>query len=318
MKTRLPGILAALMMTAAMGCGGISVGAGGSSGGVGIGAGFNPNLYEQEIEDWHQARIGRLKAPDGWLALVGLFELPEGTHTFGSAPDNELVFPAGSTEHGGVLAVKDSVVTLTKGKGVKMTADKERIRGPIVLRSDTNPQGPTKVQMGAIQFYVIERPGGLFLRVKDANSPVRKNFKGIERFPVSKEWRFDAVLERYDPPRLVKVPNIMGYEEMVPCPGALVFQKDGMTYRLEANSQEGDELFIVFGDGSSGQDTYGGGRFVYVAMPGADGHTTLDFNRAYNPPCVFTEFATCPLPTPGNILPFRVEAGEKAWGDAHR
>src|SRR5512132_1347088 len=156
MTTRALGLFVALAATAAIGCGGVSVGAGGSSGGVGIGAGFNPNLYEQEIEDWHRAREGRLKAPDGWLALVGLFELPEGTHTFGSAPDNELVFPAGSTEHGGVLAVKDSVVTLTKGKGVKMTVDDKRIRGgDVVLKSDASPEGPTKVQMGAIQFYVI-------------------------------------------------------------------------------------------------------------------------------------------------------------------
>ncbi len=317
MRVAILTLLLATLAAIAVGCGGMSVGAGGSSGGVGVGAAFNPNLYEQEIEDWHSARVGRLKAPDGWLALVGLFELPEGAHTFGSAPDNELVFPDGAPAHGGTLTVVDSVVTLTKGKNVKMTADEKRIRGDVALAPDTSPEGPTKIQMGSIQFYVIERRGALYLRVKDANSPVRKNFDGIERFPVSKEWRVDAVLERYAPPRLVEVPNIMGYNEMVPCPGALVFQKDGVTYRLEANSQEGDELFMVFGDATSGQDTYGGGRFVYVDMPGSDGRTVLDFNRSYNPPCVFTEFATCPLPTPQNVLPFRVEAGEKAWEHAH-
>jgi uncharacterized protein (DUF1684 family) len=297
--------------------GGISVGVGGSSGGIGVGAGFNPTLYQQEIEDWHRARIQRLTAPDGWLSLVALFPLPEGIHRFGSAPDNDLAFPAGAPEHAGTLTVVDTVATLTKASGVKMTAGRERIRGDVVLASDADAAGPTKVQMGSIQFYVIERHGALFLRVKDANSPVRRSFHGIERFPVDKKWRFEATLERYDPPRLVSVPNIMGFDEMVPCPGALVFQKDGVTCRLEAHSQEGDSLFVVFGDQTSGHDTYGGGRFVYVDIPGPDGKTTLDFNRAYNPPCVFTEFATCPLPVPGNVLPFRVEAGEKAWEGAH-
>jgi uncharacterized protein (DUF1684 family) len=102
----------------------------------------------------------------------------------------------------------------------------------------------------------------------------------------------------------------------VQCPGALVFEKDGKAYRLEPMSQEGDELFVVFGDATSGHETYGGGRFVYVGMPGPDGKTVIDFNKAYNPPCVFTEFATCPLPHRDNVLPFRVEAGEKSWGDA--
>jgi uncharacterized protein len=311
------GLVISVIAAASLSCSGMSVGAGGSSGGIGIGGAFNANLYEQEIEDWHRARIARLTSPDGWLALVGLFELTEGAHTFGSAPDNELVFPEGSPAHGGTLTVVDSVVTLTKQKGVKITADEKRIRGDRVLASDASAEGPTMLQMGSIRFYVIERRGSLYLRVKDANSPVRKSFNGIERFPVSKEWRIDAVLEPYDPPRLVKVPNFMGYDEMVPSPGALVFEMDGITYRLDANSQEGDQLFMVFGDATSGHDTYGGGRFVYVDMPGADGRTVLDFNKSYNPPCVFTEFATCPLPTQQNVLPFRVEAGEKAWGDAH-
>jgi uncharacterized protein (DUF1684 family) len=97
------------------------------------------------------------------------------------------------------------------------------------------------------------------------------------------------------------------------CPGALVFQKDGQTYRIEPIAQEGDELSIVFGDATSGHETYGGGRELYCQMPGPDGHTVLDFNKAYNPPCVFTKFATCPLPTPSNVLPFKVEAGEKMY-----
>jgi hypothetical protein len=305
---------------AALACGG-SVGIGGGSGGVGIGAGAGSNQgpmpYTRQISEWHEGRIKRLTAEDGWLSLVGLFPLPDGAHTFGSATDNDLEFPDGSPAHAGTLTVADSVVTLTPAPDVEMTWEDKPAR-QMTLASDADPDGPTKIQMGSIQFYVIDRPGSLFLRVKDADSPVRRSFQGIERFPVSRAWRFDAVLEPYSPPKVLHVPNIMGYDDVTLCPGVLVFEKDGTTYRLEPYSQEDDELFVVFGDATSGEDTYGGGRFVYCDMPGPDGKTVIDFNKAYNPPCVFTEFATCPLPHRANILPFRVEAGEKAWGDAHR
>jgi uncharacterized protein (DUF1684 family) len=177
---------------------------------------------------------------------------------------------------------------------------------------------PTEIQLGSIRFFVIDRPGNLYLRVKDTESPVRTNFKGIDRFPVRGKWRVEAVLDRYDPPRRLTVPNVLGYDEVVNCPGALVFQLDGKEYRLEPMSQTGEEWFIVFGDATSGHETYGGGRFVYVPAPGPDGRTVIDFNKAYNPPCVFTEFATCPLPHRENVLPVRIEAGEKMWeGGAH-
>jgi len=305
------------------GCGGVSIGAGGSSGGVGIGGGMGESRtkYTRDIDEWHEARLRRLKAEDGWLTLVGLFPLPNGTHTFGSAKDNELIFPAGSPEHGGTLVVQDTLVTLTPAPGVSMTdvaLKKERVNPPISnatpLKSDRSGP-PSKIQMGSIQFYVIDRPGSLYLRVKDANSPARKNFKGIDRFPVTKKWLFDARFERYNPPHLIKVANVLGYEENVQCPGAIAFEKDGKTYRLEALSLDEGELEIIYGDATSGHTTYGGGRFIYVAVPKEGNETVIDFNKSYNPPCVFTEFATCPIPGRENILPFKVEAGEKAFGD---
>jgi uncharacterized protein (DUF1684 family) len=310
-------LLLPVLVAVAVACGG-SVGIGGGGGGIGIGAGVNTNResYQKQINDWHEWRIERLTAEDGWLTLVGLIPIGEGENTFGSAADNLLALPATAPAHAGTLSMTDKVVTLTPAADVEMTLDGKRI-GPTVLASDATKAGPSRIRLGSIQFYVIERNDELFLRVKDSNSPVRKSFKGIDRFPVDSKWRFDAVLERYDPPRLVKIPNIRGYEDIVPCPGVLIFEKDGVTYRLEALVQEGDELEVVFGDATSGEDTYGGGREVYVTMPGPDGKTAIDFNKAYNPPCVFTEFATCPLPHRDNVLPFRVEAGEKAWDGAN-
>lgn len=305
------------------GCGGISIGAGGSSGGIGVAGatGESRTKYTRDIDDWHEARLARLKAEDGWLTLVGLFPLPNGTHTFGSAKDNELIFPVGSPEHGGTLVVQDTLVTLQPAPGVTMTdvaLQKERINPPLSgatpLKSDRSGP-PSKIKMGSIQFYVIDRPGSLYLRVKDANNPARKNFTGIDRYPVTKKWLFDATFERYNPPRLIKVANVLGYEEDVQCPGAVAFEKDGKTYRLEALSLEDGELEIIYGDATSGHTTYGGGRFVYVTVPQEGDQTVIDFNKSYNPPCVFTQFATCPIPGRENILPFKVEAGEKAYGD---
>jgi hypothetical protein len=292
-------------------CGG-TIGVG--TGGVGVGVNLDPaQSHRKEIEAWHAARIQRLTGEDGWLSLVGLFPLPDGTHRFGSAPDNDFVFPERAPAFAGTLTVEDGVVTLEAAEGVEMTRDGARV-DRLVLASDKGGAKPTEILVGTIRFYVIDRPGSLYLRVKDPESPLRKNFTGIERFPVNRKWRIEAKLDRYDPPRRLRVPNYVGYEEVVDCPGALVFKLDGKEYRLEPMSQEGDEWFIVFGDATSGHETYGGGRFVYVPVAGPDGKTVIDFNKAYNPPCVFTPFATCPLPHRENVLPIRVEAGEKAWG----
>jgi uncharacterized protein (DUF1684 family) len=307
-----------LMAGALVACGGqVSVGAGGGGGGIGVGAGMSKGqdpAYVQSIEDWYAARIKRLTADDGWLTLVGLFPLTNGTHTFGAAKDNEFVLPAGAPEHAGRLVVQDTLFTLEPAPNAGMTLKEVPVAGTTPLASDARGD-PSKVQMGSMQFYVIDRAPNRFLRVKDANSPTRANFKSIDRYAVTDQWRFDAVFEPYNPPHLIKVPNVLGYEDEAQCPGVLKFKRKGQTFRIEPIAREGDELSIVFGDATSGHETYGGGRELYVPMPGPDNKTVIDFNKAYNPPCVFTVFATCPLPTRENVLPFKVEAGEKSYGD---
>jgi uncharacterized protein (DUF1684 family) len=299
-----------LFACACLACGG-TIGVG--TGGVGVGMNVGADSHRREIDDWHAARIQRLTSEDGWLSLVGLFPLPNGTHRFGSAADNDFVFPERAPAHAGTLTVADSVVTLRAADGVEMTHEGSPV-GETVLASDRGGGKPTEIRLGTVLFYVIDRPGTLYLRVKDPESPIRRNFTGIERFPVSRKWRVEATLERYDPLRRVRIQNVAGFEEVVDCPGALVFELDGKEYRLEPMSQEGEEWFVVFGDATTGHETYGGGRYVYVDVSGPDGKTIIDFNKAYNPPCVFTRFATCPLPHRENVLPIRVEAGEKAWG----
>jgi uncharacterized protein (DUF1684 family) len=181
------------------------------------------------------------------------------------------------------------------------------------LRSDADGD-QTLLTLGSLSFYVIQRGDRVGVRVKDSQSEARKDFHGIESFPIDPKWRVEARLEPYDPPKSIPVPNVLGSVEPGECPGALVFQINGKTYRLDPILEKGErDLFVIFADRTNGTQTYGAGRFLYASPP-IDGRTTLDFNKAYNPPCVFTLYATCPLPPPQNRLPIRVEAGEKAYG----
>jgi uncharacterized protein (DUF1684 family) len=299
----------------AVGGGGVSVGAGGASGG-GAGMAMSSDEHRRDVDEWYRKRIERLEKEDGWLTLVGLFPLPEGRHTFGSAGDNECVFPKSAPAHAGAIVVENGTVRLEGEPGAGLTMDGTPV-DKVALATDKDGADPTLITVGTIRFYAIDRPGSLYLRVKDSASPVRKEFKGIDRFKVTRAWRVPAHLDRYDPPKKMTVPNVLGFDEISECPGVLTFKIDHKEYRLEPMSQEGDELWIVYGDATNGNDTYGGGRFVYIPDADADGNTVIDFNKSYNPPCVFTPYATCPLPTRTNVLPMRVEAGEKMWGEQH-
>jgi uncharacterized protein (DUF1684 family) len=169
-----------------------------------------------------------------------------------------------------------------------------------------------------VSFYVINRNDRLAVRVKDSESPTRNGFQGVEAFPADPSWRVNAHFEAYPPGRTLQVPTILGTVDTMAEPGAVVFEHGGKTYRLDTVLEEGEtDLFIIFGDLTNRHETYGGGRFLYAKPADAQGTVMLDFNRAYNPPCVFTPYATCPLPPPQNKLSVRVEAGEKMYGKQH-
>lgn len=270
----------------------------------------------RDVEEWYRGRIQRLTKEDGWLTLVGLFPLPEGVHTFGSASDNEFEFPKSAPAHAGAIVVENGAVRLEAAPGAGLMSDGAPV-DKVALATDKDGADPTVITVGTIKFYAIDRPGSMYLRVKDSDNPVRKEFTGTKRFPVSSKWRVAAHLDPYDPPKKLVVPNVIGFDETVECPGVLTFAIGGKEYKLEPMSREGDELWIVFGDATNGDDTYGGGRFVYIPDADASGNTYIDFNKSYNPPCVFTPYATCPLPIRANVLPMRVEAGEKMWGEQH-
>ncbi|HEX8154299.1 MAG TPA: DUF1684 domain-containing protein [Thermoanaerobaculia bacterium] len=275
--------------------------------------------YDQETRDWQTRRATNLKKEDSWLTLVGLFWLAEGENRFGSdRAKNNLVMPANACATCGTLTLEPGgKVTMTPA--APMTIDGKPVTGPVQLIADSQPNGPTVVRLGTMQFQIIERGGRFGIRVKDPESPARKHFQGLEYFPVDPKWRVEAKWEPYNPPKKVPITNVLGMTSEESSPGALVFTVDGQEYRIDPIVEQGsDELFLIFKDATSRDATYPAGRYLYTQIPAAGAKTvTVDFNRAFNPPCAFTDFATCPLPPPQNRLPVRIEAGEKRYKAGH-
>ncbi len=268
--------------------------------------------FRTEWDDWHTGRLDRLRQPDGWLSLAGLYWLEDGAHTVGFDSSNAVVFPPKAPARVGTLVVADDTVTLRVADGVDVLHEGTPVEE--ITLTDDSDGAPTVVELGSLSWHAIRRSRGLGIRLRDAESATLRDFDGIATFAPDAGWRLDARFEPYDPPRTLTIPSITGVPEDSPSPGALVFTHDGSEHRLDVTGEPGDDqYFVVFGDATNGGATYGGGRFVYVDAPD-EGRTVVDFNRAYNPPCVFTPYATCPLPPPQNRLPFRVEAGEKTWG----
>lgn len=269
--------------------------------------------YAAEVDAWHQARTERLLAPDGWLSLAGLYWLEPGETSFGSEPSLPVTLPKGKSPGlAGVFTLEGFQVRVRAWPGTQMQCEGERVDERVLLADSQG--GPTILELGPLRLYIIERGGRLAVRVKDLEHPARTSFEGIERYPVDPSWRVTARFEPYDPWKPIEVPDVTGFVNEAECPGALVFNLGGAEQRLDVLSAE-DGFFVVFGDETNGKTTYGGGRFLSVDPPDASGAIHVDFNKATNPPCAFTPYATCPLPTEGNRLSLAVEAGERRYGN---
>ncbi|HSD16299.1 MAG TPA: DUF1684 domain-containing protein [Thermomonas sp.] len=268
--------------------------------------------YAREQFMWRGRRVIELSRPDGWTSLVGLHWLDPGTHRVGSDTDNGIRLAMGP-DHLGVFTVRDGTV--------RFVADSEALTvdgqpsGGAVLRTDKAGQGPSVIgfDAGKGQVTVIERGGRLALRVKHADADSLVHFAGLEYWTGGRDWQLPARFIAHPKGKTLPIANIIGTIDDTPNPGVLEFQRGGKTYRLEALDQGEDTLFVVFADRTSGHGSYGAGRFLDAPKPDAQGRVLLDFNQAYNPPCAFTPFATCPLPPPENRLDLAVQAGEKAY-----
>lgn len=274
----------------------------------------DPAAYKAEIESFHKDRETRLKTSEPWLRLVGLSWLTEGLNSVGSAPKSHVLLPNEKAPAKlGTFRLEKGAVTFTAVPGAVVTSDGKPVT-TIALKSEASG-ATTRLVHGTLSFFLIGRGSRIGIRILDNEAPTLESFKGIESFPTDPAWRLAAKFEAYQPKKKIEVPNILGAPEMQDSPGAVVFTKDGKSWRLEAlvGGAKG-ELFLVFGDQTNAKETYGGGRFLHTAPPSADGTVVVDFNRAINPPCAFSAYATCPLPPAGNKLKLAVTAGEKSYG----
>ena len=266
--------------------------------------------YVRATLGWREKREQGLRAPDGWLSVVGLHWLREGTSTIGSAKGSDILLPSPAPPRIGTLALAGGRAAFRAAAGVTVTSQGKAVTE---LEAHSDAKGKADVLVvGPISMYVIERGGRFALRVKDADSPRRRSFPHLEWYPVRESYRVTARFVPYEPPRPIPIANVLGMVEPMTSPGYVTFTVNGGEVRLDPVLEEPDakELFYIFRDATAGKDTYPAGRFLYSEMP-KDGQVVLDFNKAYSPPCAFTSFATCPLPPRQNRFDVPIEAGER-------
>jgi uncharacterized protein len=252
--------------------------------------------YEAEIRAYQERREARQRGEEGWFTLVDRIWLEPG----------ENMLPIGT------LRLEHGILRLSVPEGRAVT-----LRGAPVREAELRPEGDggrgDVLECGGRRYDFIRRGDRVSARVRDPQAPARFRFQGIPRYPTRLEWRREGRFLAHDPPRSFAMPFTTGELEDRTCPGAVEFDHEGRSYRLDVVIEPlPDRLFVLFADATNRDETYGAGRLFYTAMP-EDGRVVLDFNKALNPACVFNPLVICPLPPPGNRLPFRVEAGEKNW-----
>jgi uncharacterized protein (DUF1684 family) len=268
--------------------------------------------YHEEIRKWDSSRVVYLKSKNGWLNLAGLYWLKDGPNSFGSDSTNDIIFPPiGVEPKAGYFDLTEGTVRMVSTGQISVNG--KPTKDALMFHPDST--NTPSAAAGSLTWMIIKREEKYGVRLRDLNHPAIAAFKGIERFPVDSSWRVKAYLDT-NARQFVTINNVLGQTFAQSSPGKLRFTLQGKTYSLDALT-EGDQLFIIFGDETSGITTYAAGRYIYSKWPDTNGYTTLDFNKAYNPPCAFTDHATCPLPPRQNILPLAVTAGEKSNGEGH-
>ena len=278
--------------------------------------------YAAQVEAWHAEREKRLRSPESWIALTGLHWLSPGAHEVGQHPSIAIRLEGHDVPPlaGHLLVTNDLQATIRPHHGAPLLHDGQPITADLPLADDTEGD-PTIVELGSLRMHLIRRgvhKERLALRVRDARAPALAAFEGIPHFPIDPAWRVTGHLERgVGRARTIAVPDIVGDVLDEESPGTVVLPLQGGEHRLHALQEDENRLWLIFGDATNGTETYAAGRFLVTEPVGDDGSVVVDFNRTYNMPCVFSPYATCPLPPEGNRLPIRVTAGEMlpTWAD---
>lgn len=274
--------------------------------------------YRSDEGLWRMQRQESLTRVDGWTSLIGLHWLSLPSHYVGSGPRSGIRLAMGP-ESLGMVQRSGGRVFFTPERGLALTLDDQPLRGGRVELKDDSTGAPSVLGFdeGKGKLTVIQRAGNRALRVKHADAPTRAQFKGLTYWPADRGWRVEATYVANPAGTTLPIATIIGTTEDTPNPGALTFERDGRPYRIQALDTGGDTLSLIIADRTSGHESYGAGRYLDVPRPDAKGKVVIDFNRAYNPPCAFTPFATCPLPPDANRIDLAVTAGEKRYGVKH-
>jgi uncharacterized protein (DUF1684 family) len=272
------------------------------------------DAYRTSVDAWHAERVARLAAEDGWLSLIGRDWLQPGANTLGSAPGATVLLPDwAAPARAGLFILEGTTVRFQPFPGSGLLLNGQPA-SEALLKVDAEGN-PDVLQAGRVKLYVIRRGDRFGIRIKDPETSARKAFQGVPRYPVDPAWRVEADFLPYATPQIRAIPTVLGTTEPMTAPGLLKFQVGGREVTLEpmVEDSEHPELFLIFKDATSAHGTYAAGRFLYADMP-KNGKVILDFNRAINPPCAFTIYATCPLPPKQNQLALAIPAGEKDPG----
>ncbi|MFC2151746.1 DUF1684 domain-containing protein [Bacteroidota bacterium] len=271
---------------------------------------FNEDEYIKSVQEFQQQRLDRLKSENGWINLVGLYWLKEGQNPFGSNEANNIVFPEKAPGFIGTIILYKGNLSVSIDSDVDVFINDSLLKEHDILTDvDDNT---TRFKVGSFRWYIIKRGERYGIRLRDLESPLLNQITEIPSFQIDPKWRIEATFERFDTPKEIAVPNVLGDTEFEKCYGLLKFSVEGKEYSLTPLGEGiNEDLFLIFADETSAEETYGAGRFLSVDKPDKNGKTYVDFNKATNPPCAFTDFATCPLPPRENILPVKILAGEK-------
>lgn len=270
--------------------------------------------YVKAIEKWRSDEETDLKKETGWLTVAGLFWLKEGINTIGVGPKFDVRLTDNFKQKKfGEIDFTNGVATLKVESGVEAQSDGQSISTAVDLVSDEKGK-PTQIRTGSQTFFLIRREERFGIRLKDSQSKARLAFKRMHWFPVDESYKVTARFEASPEPKELMVPNVLGGFFKMKSPGILKFTFKGKEHSLQPVDEGDGTLFIIFRDASNLNETYSAGRFLYADKP-VNGEAVLDFNKAQNPPCAFTSFATCPLPPPQNSLDVEIKAGEKRYGD---
>lgn len=267
--------------------------------------------YQKEIESWRVERETNLKKDGSWLTVAGLYWLREGESTVGADPENDFVLPEGTAPASvGAFTYEDGKVSFRASGGVTVV-QKGKDEKPVSTVA-LEPGEKNAVLLGKLSMWVHASGPRLAIRLRDLDSPIRKEFTGLQWFPVEPAYRVTAKFTPHSKPKDVEILNMLGDIELYQSPGVVDFELQGQAIRMEPVSYSDGGLWFIFKDQTSGRETYPAARFLRADDP-KDGTVIVDFNKAYNPPCAFNPYTTCPMPPKENRLKVRIEAGEKNY-----